>query len=223
MPTLEGGGGRPQDSGAWPRDEVQPFRGSERRSRFTPGEIFAGRYRIIDLLGSGGMGEVYRATDVILHVEVALKFISKSLEAEDIAIQRLREEVKAARGIVHPNVRRVYDIGEEGDVHFISMEYVAGDTLSQNLRRMGRISRDKACSISHQVCASLEAVHQKGLLHRDLKPSNILLNETGNVVLSDFGLAASIGEQSSGGTPAYMAPELWHSRESSTASDIYAL
>ncbi|MEM1179085.1 MAG: TonB family protein [Acidobacteriota bacterium] len=196
---------------------------SSNASRFTPGEVLAGRYRIEGQLGSGGMGEVYRAYDFVLDLNTALKFLPENLEKDTVALNRLKDEVKIAREIAHPNVCRVYDIGEANGVFFLSMEYIAGDTLSDYLRRLGRIPREKAISISHQICESLDAVHSKDILHRDLKPSNVLLDELGNVVLTDFGLAASVGEQSVGGTPAYMAPELWEGSESSKASDIYAL
>ena len=169
------------------------------------------------------MGIVYRADDMLLGLGVALKFLSPDVEGDPESLERLKEEVRIAREITHPFVCRVYDLVAFRDTHFLSMEHMKGDSLSAHLSRFGRFSRDTAYSIARQTCHALAAVHQKGILHRDLKPDNILFNEDGNIALTDFGLAATIGSPAQGGTAAYMAPELWQGADNSVPSDIYAL
>lgn len=187
--------------------------------RFLPGQIIAERYRIVSLLGEGGMGEVYRATDTKLSQPVALKFLS--LASTPAALQRFRAEVRLARQISHPNVCRVYDIAELDGQVFLSMEYVDGEDLSSLLRRIGRLPQDKAIDIARQICAGVAASHDRGVLHRDLKPSNILIDGRGVARVADFGLAGV--EEVRAGTPAYMAPEQLGGREVTVKSDIYAL
>ncbi|HYO82915.1 MAG TPA: serine/threonine-protein kinase [Bryobacteraceae bacterium] len=188
-------------------------------SRFLPGEILAERYRIISLLGAGGMGEVYRATDLKLGQPVALKFLPPAPSQD--AIERFRGEVRLARSISHPNVCRVYDIGEVAGQTYLSMEYVDGEDLASLLRRIGRLPHDKAIDIARQICAGLAAAHDRSILHRDLKPGNILIDGRGVARIADFGLAAA--EEIRAGTPAYMAPEQLAGREVTVRSDIYAL
>ena len=137
--------------------------------------LIAERYRIISLLGRGGMGEVFRADDLTLGQPVALKFLPQSM-TDEFMLERFRNEVRIARRISHPNVCRVYDIGETDNQVFLSMEYVDGEDLSSLLRRVGRLPRDKALEIARKICAGLAAAHDKGVLHRDLKPSNIMLD-----------------------------------------------
>ncbi len=191
--------------------------------RFLTGELLADRYRIGQLLGRGGMGEVYRADDLKLDQSVALKFLSQSVEADPAELAWFLEEVKVARQVTHPNVCRVFDIGEASGSHFLSMEHVQGEDLSSRLRRLGRQAGEEALEIGRQLCAGLEAMHDRGILHRDLKPSNVMLDEDGHLRLTDFGLAASAGASRRGGTPAYMAPEVWQGRPESVQSDLYAL
>ena len=195
--------------------------------RFPPGTTLAGRYRIVSLLGRGGMGEVYRADDLKLEQPVALKFLPETLSADGAALARLYREVRVARQISHRNVCRVYDIGEAEGLHFISMEYVRGEELSSLLRRIGRLPADKAVEVARQLCAGLAAAHDAGVLHRDLKPANVMLDERGNVRVTDFGLALLAEElretEAIAGTPAYMAPEQLAGKEVTTKSDIYAL
>ena len=173
-----------------------------------PGMLIAGRYRIISLLGRGGMGEVYRADDLSLGQAVALKFLPEA-DRDEHTLERFRNEVRIARHISHPNVCRVYDIGQSDDQVFLSMEYVDGEDLSSLLRRIGRLPADKALEIARKICAGLAAAHDKGVLHRDLKPANIMLDGRGEVLIMDFGLAgvAHEIEDVRSGTPAYMAPE----------------
>jgi serine/threonine-protein kinase len=170
------------------------------------------------------MGEVFCAHDLTLGQPVALKFLPESV-IDEFMLERFRNEVRIARRISHPNVCRVYDIGETDNHVFLSMEYVDGEDLSSLLRRIGRLPRDKALEIARKVCAGLAAAHDKGVLHRDLKPSNIMLDVRGEVRIMDFGLAglAHEIEDVHSGTPAYMAPEQLAGREVTVRSDIYAL
>jgi serine/threonine protein kinase len=195
--------------------------------RFLPGRLLAGRYRIIALLGRGGMGEVYRADDLTLGQGVALKFLPDEAARDEGLLQRFKNEVRIARRVSHPNVCRVYDVGDVEDHTYFTMEYVDGEDLASLLRRIGRLPEDKALDIARQLCAGLAAAHAKGVLHRDLKPANIMLDGRGQVVITDFGLAG-VAEQIQGneirsGTPAYMSPEQLAGKEVSTRSDIYSL
>ncbi len=179
------------------------------------------------MLGKGGMGEVYRATDLALGQPVALKFLPEALCNNTSMIARFYGEVRTARRVSHPNVCRVYDIGEIEGTHYISMEYVDGEDLGTLLRRIGRLPVDKANEIARKLCAGLAAAHDKGILHRDLKPANVMLDSQGHVFIMDFGLAGLAtqitGAEIRNGTPAYMAPEQLAGREVTTRSDIYAL
>jgi len=194
-------------------------------ARFPPGRIFASRYRIVSLLGRGAMGEVYRADDLRLGKVVALKLLgTQSAPASDL--DRFTSEVRLAREIAHPNVCRVYDIGEADGWHYLSMEYVDGETLASLLRRIGRMPREKALDIARQLCAGLAAAHDVGVLHRDIKPSNIMLDGRGRVRLMDFGLAVPRGEFVAGevvGTAAYMAPEQLAGDRATEQTDLYGL
>ena len=201
-----------------------PSHASRDEGRFAPGVLIAERYRIISLLGRGGMGEVFHADDLTLGQPVALKFLPESM-IDRFMLERFRNEVRIARRISHPNVCRVYDIGETNNQVFLSMEYVDGEDLSSLLRRIGRFPRDKALEIARKICAGLAAAHDKGVLHRDLKPANIMLDGRGEVLIMDFGLAglAHEIEDVRSGTPAYMAPEQLVGKEVTARSDIYAL
>ena len=194
---------------------------------FTPGAILVERYRIIGLIGRGGMGEVYRADDLKLGQPVALKFLPRHLSQNEERLERFFAEVRNARQVAHPNVCRMYDIGEYGDQHFLSMEYVDGEDLASLLKRIGRLPPDKALDIARQLCAGLAAAHDRGILHRDLKPANIMVDGRGRARLMDFGLAAvaeeGATEGETSGTPAYMAPEQFAGKGSSVRSDLYAL
>jgi hypothetical protein len=197
---------------------------------FTPGTLLGGRYRIVGLLGRGGMGEVYRADDLKLGTPVALKFLPPALAGDPVRRERFLAEVRMARQVAHPNVCRVFDIGEtspDGGRQFLSMEYIDGEDLASLLLRIGRLPPDKALDISRQICAGLAAAHDRGVLHRDLKPANVMLDGRGRVRITDFGLAvaadaAGLAPDVSG-TPAYMAPEQLAGHGASVRSDIYAL
>jgi tRNA A-37 threonylcarbamoyl transferase component Bud32 len=198
---------------------------SSDEGRFPPGIVLAERYRIVALIGQGGMGEVYRANDLVLRQPVALKFLPPKTDPQ--SLERFRAEVRIARQVSHPNVCRVYDIGQVDGSAFLSMEYVDGEDLRSLLRRIGRLPGDKALEIARRLCAGLAAAHDKGVLHRDLKPANIMLDGRGQVLITDFGIAAFAGQIKGGqvreGTPDYMAPEQLAGKEVSTRSDIYAL
>ena len=210
-----------------PSTPTTPRHAYDGNARFVPGDVVASRYRIVGLLGRGGMGEVYRADDLKLGQPVALKFLAESLSSNGAALARFHREVSLARQISHRNVCRVYDIGEHAGTHFLSMEYVPGEELSSLLKRIGRLPLDKALDVARQLCAGLAAIHAAGVLHRDLKPANVMIDDRGDVRITDFGVAA-LSEGISGreamiGTPAYMAPEQLEGRELTTRSDLYAL
>jgi len=232
----------PTETPRTPRRPGSPSPGAARHNsgpvtdtgRFAPGQILGERYRIIGLLGRGGMGEVYRADDLRLGQAVALKFLPESAaapsqsEADATAIaDRFRAEVRNARQVSHPNVCRVYDIGEVDGRPFLSMEYVDGEDLSALLKRIGRLPPAKALEIARQLCAGLAAAHDKGVLHRDLKPSNIMLDGQGRARITDFGLAVRGNDEPAEGriigTPAYMSPEQLAGRDATVKSDLYAL
>lgn len=195
--------------------------------RFVPGQMVAGRYRIVSLLGRGGMGEVYRADDLTLHLPVALKFLPEASQRDPGHLARFYHEVRVAREVSHPAVCRVHDVGNVAGMTFLSMELVDGEDLASLTRRIGRLPYEKGLDIAHQLCAGLAAAHGKGILHRDLKPQNVMLDERGKVRITDFGLAGLQGtfrgDELRAGTPAYMAPEQLAGREVSARSDLYAL
>ena len=198
-----------------------------RPERFPPGTLLAGRYRIVGLLGRGGMGEVYRADDLKLGHPVALKFLPQELEADPARRARFLNEVRLALRVTHRNVCRVHDIGEADGQQFLSMEYVDGENLASLLRRIGRFPEDRAIRLARQLCGGLAAAHEQGILHRDLKPANVMIDGRGQVKVTDFGLAGIAAEihgpQVRVGTPAYMAPEQHEGREVTVRSDVYAL
>jgi serine/threonine-protein kinase len=204
--------------------------------RFRAGALFASRFRIVARLGRGGMGDVYRADDLELGQPVALKFLTgaakaghyaKAMGFDERARARLRNEVRLARQLAHPNVCRVYDIGEAHGDLFLSMEYVDGEDLAALLKRIGRVPTDKGIEIARKLCAGLAAAHAKGVLHRDFKPANIMIDSHGEVRIMDFGLAAIADQLDTNdafsGTPAYMAPEQLAGKGATRQSDLYAL
>jgi predicted Ser/Thr protein kinase len=217
-----------QGSDATRRSRTTPsFAAPSAHGRFEAGVVLAERYRIVGLIGKGGMGEVYSADDVKLEQPVALKFLPAGLDQDAERLERFFGEVRVARQVSHPAVCRVYDIGEADGQHFLSMEYVDGENLASLLRRIGRLAPDKALDIARQLCAGLAAAHAKGVLHRDLKPENVMLDGQGRVRITDFGLAGLADSFRSddvrSGTPAYMSPEQLAGREVSARSDVYAL
>jgi serine/threonine-protein kinase len=173
------------------------------------------------------MGEVYRADDLKLGQPVALKFLPRDLANDPIRRERFLGEVRIARQVSHPNLCRVYDIGELDDQYFLTMEYIDGEDLASLLRRIGFLHGQKALDIARQLCAGLAAAHDKGVLHRDLKPANVMIDGRGRVRITDFGLALAGSETAAGdelsGTPLYMAPEQLAGQGASVRSDLYAL
>ena len=194
-------------------------------ARFAPGRIFASRYRIVSLLGRGGMGEVYRAEDLKLGQPVALKLMAFQSPRRRDDFQRFAAEVRLARQIAHPNVCRVYDLGEAEGWHYLSMEYVDGETLASLVRRIGPLPPDKVLDFARQLFAGVAAAHDRGVLHRDLKPSNVMVDGRGRIRIMDFGLAISADDvpRDRAGTPAYMAPEQLTGDRVTERTDLYAL
>ena len=192
----------------------------------SPGSVLLGRYRILNILGRGGMGLVYRADDLKLGQTVALKFLPTSLAQNSEDLDRFLAEVRTARQVSHPNVCRVYDIAEWEGHFFLSMEYVDGEDLATLLGRIGRLPPAKALEISHELCAGLAAAHARQVVHRDLKPANVMIDGRGHARITDFGLAVAADAAKAGelaGTPAYMAPELFQGKPATVQSDLYAL
>jgi serine/threonine protein kinase len=199
------------------------------REELTTGFTFAGRYQIIEEIGKGGMGKVYKAQDKKIKEMVALKLIKPEIASDKKTIERFSNEMKFARKVAHRNVCRMYDLGEEKGSHFITMEYVPGEDLKGMIRMMGQLGSGKAISIAKQVCEGLEEAHRLGVVHRDLKPSNIMIDKDGNARIMDFGIARSMeGKGITGagvmiGTPEYMSPEQAEAKEVDQRSDIYSL
>lgn len=193
------------------------------------GSVFAGRYQLIEELGRGGMGKVYKAYDREIDEHIALKLIHPNIAMEENATQRFRNELKFARKISHKNVCRMFDLSKEDDIYFITMEYVRGEDLKSSLKRMGPLSFGKAIYLVKQICEGLAEAHRLGVVHRDLKPQNIMIDTDGNVRLMDFGISRllkSKGITHTGtmiGTPEYMSPEQTMAKEIDQRSDIYSL
>jgi len=199
------------------------------KKELTTGSIFAGRYQIIEELGKGGMGKVYRALDKKLNEEVALKLIKPEIASDKKTLERFNNELKFARKIAHKNVGRMYELMEEKGTHFITMEYVPGQDLRGLIRQTGQLAVGTALSIAKQVCEGLTEAHRLGVIHRDLKPQNIMIDKEGNARIMDFGIARSLkakGITGAGvmvGTPEYMSPEQVESKEVDQRSDVYTL
>ena len=182
---------------------------------------------MVGLLGRGGMGEVYRADDLKVGQPVALKFLPAEVERDPDRLEIFLTEVRLSLRVTHPNVCRVFDIGQIDDRHFLSMEFVDGEDLASLLRRIGRLPEDKAVEIARQLCAGLSAAHEEGVLHRDLKPSNIMIDGRGRAKITDFGLAGATegisGRDAKVGTPQYMAPEQVSGGSLTERTDIFTL
>jgi len=193
------------------------------------GTSFAGRYLVIEELGAGGMGKVFRVEDTKVGQEIALKLINPEIAADRRTIERFRNELKTARMISHRNICRMFDLGEADGTYFITMEYVPGESLKSMIRMSKRLEAGTAVSIARQVCEGLSEAHRLEVVHRDLKPSNIMIDKDGNVRIMDFGIARSLkGKGITGagmmvGTPEYMSPEQVEGQEADQRSDIYSL
>jgi hypothetical protein len=192
---------------------------------FVAGTVLLNRYRIIGLLDRGGMGELYKAEDLKLGQQVALKFLPNALAFNGAALARFHREISLARQVSHPNVCRVFDINEVEGRHFLSMEYIDGENLASLIRRIGRLPQGKGVEIALQLCRGLAAAHENNVLHCDLKPANIMIDGRGRARITDFGLARLANElgRIDAGTPIYMAPEQLARLEASPKSDIYSL
>jgi serine/threonine protein kinase len=192
------------------------------------GDLLGERYRLGERVATGGMGEVWRATDVLLDRAVAVKVLRPGLVAEPGFTERFRSEARTLAGLHHPNVVSVYDYGE-GDTTYLVMAFVEGEPLSTRIESAGRLSVDQTVSIVTQAAAALHAVHLMGVVHRDVKPGNLLIQPNGTVVLVDFGVARSAASGSVTktheviGTALYMAPEQVSKKPLSPATDVYAL
>jgi len=199
------------------------------KDELTTGATFAGRYQIIEELGKGGMGKVYKVHDTEIREKVALKLLKPEISADEKTIERFRNEIKLARKIAHRNVCKMYDLGEEKGTRYITMEYVDGEDLKSMIRMMGQLSTGKALSIAKQVCEGLAEAHSLDVVHRDLKPSNIMIDKFGNAKIMDFGIARSLkakGITGTGvmiGTPEYMSPEQVEGKDIDQRTDLYSL
>jgi serine/threonine protein kinase/tetratricopeptide (TPR) repeat protein len=199
------------------------------KDELAAGALFADRYQVIEELGRGGMGSVYRVFDRKLKEEVALKLIKPEIASDKDTIERFGNELRIARKIGHRNVGRMYELMEAGGAHFITMEYVPGEDLKSFIRRAGTLSIGKTVAIAKQVCEGLAEAHRLGVVHRDLKPSNVMIDKEGNARIMDFGIARSVkvkGITGAGvmiGTPEYMSPEQAEAKDVDQRSDIYSL
>ena len=199
------------------------------KEELTTGSVFAGRYQIIEVLGKGGMGKVFRALDKKLNEEVALKLVKPEIASDKKTLERFSNELKIARKIAHKNVGRLYELMEEKGIYFITMEYIPGEDLKSFIKRAGPLSAGKTTFIAKQVCEGLAEAHELGVVHRDLKPQNIMIDKEGNSRIMDFGIARSLkakGITDAGvmiGTPEYMSPEQVDAKETDQRSDIYSL
>ncbi len=193
------------------------------------GLIFAGRHRIIEVLGRGGMGTIYKALDTKLEEEIALKLIRPEIALDRLAIKRFHHELKTARKIIHKNIGRMYELMEEAGTHYITMEYIAGEDLSHLIKREGSLPMKKSIDVALQVSSGLAEAHSQGIVHRDIKPGNIMIDLNKNARILDFGISRSMqadGMTHQGvaiGTPEYMSPEQIEAVDIDYRSDIYSL
>ncbi len=199
------------------------------REGLKTGSIFASRYQIVEEIGKGGMGTVYRGLDTKLNEEVALKIIKPEIAADETTIERFRNELKLARKITHKNVCRMFDFHEEEGTPYITMEYIQGESLKDLILRKGKLPEEQTIEITRQICRGLSEAHEIGVVHRDLKPQNIMIDPKYNAKIMDFGIARSVeaqGVTQTGvmiGTPDYMSPEQVEGKEADHKSDIYSL
>jgi serine/threonine protein kinase/Tfp pilus assembly protein PilF len=199
------------------------------KEELSTGSTFASRYQIIEELGKGGMGKVYKAHDTKIKEKIALKLINPEIAKDEKTIERFRNELRLARKIRHKNICQMFDLGEDKGTHFITMEFVQGEDLKSMIKMSGRLAVETTLHIARQLCAGLTEAHKSGVVHRDLKPSNIMIDRKGNVSIMDFGIARSLeakGITGAGimiGTPEFMSPEQVEGKEVDPRSDIYSL
>jgi CheY-like chemotaxis protein/tRNA A-37 threonylcarbamoyl transferase component Bud32 len=219
------------------RDEVEAARKAQTEvgdigpvaANLTTGQNFAGRYEVLGTIGQGGMGMVYRAKDLELEEEVAIKTLRPELVADETVLERFKTEIRLARRISHRNVVRIHDFGESAGVDFLTMEYVEGITVRELIDERGRLEISSTLALARQLASSLEVAHEQGVIHRDIKPQNLLVDGEGVLKVMDFGIAR-LTEGSSGltevglvvGTPSYMSPEQMLAEDIDARSDLYA-
>jgi len=213
-----------------PSEVISPTKTLETPARgLITGTTFASRYEIIEELGKGGMGSVYKALDKEISEEVAIKLLKPEIASDESTIERFRNELKFARKISHKNVGRMYHLSKEGGIPYITMEYVPGEDLKSLIKRRKKLADEEAISIAKQVCEGLAEAHRLGVVHRDLKPQNIMIDKAGHAKIMDFGIARSVevpGVTATGmiiGTPDYISPEQAEGEEADQRSDIYSL
>jgi len=214
----------------WSQPVAVRSEGHPRSGRLVSGSHLGKRYEIVQVLGQGGMGAVYKARDLELDRLVALKVMRPELAAHEEILQRFKQELILARKITHKNVIRIFDLGEIDGIKFITMEFIEGKDLNSLIREKGRLSFEESADVIFQVCAALDAAHSEGVVHRDLKPQNIMVEKSGRVIVMDFGIARTM-EQGGGmthtgallGTPDYMSPEQVMGEHVDARSDLFAL
>ena len=221
-------------SGAGPTESVKAVRPSlaQAGDALRPGTLFANRYDVKELLGTGGMGVVYRAFDRELQEPVAIKTLRPEvLEGSGVALERFKQEIRLARKLAHRNIVRTYDLGEVNGTYYLTMEYVEGTSLKQLIATRGPLPVPVALTIGKQLCRALEVAHEQGVIHRDIKPQNIAVEPNGVLKVMDFGIARLASrpkdqgltqEGMSIGTPDYMSPEQLSGMELDARSDIYS-
>lgn len=193
------------------------------------GKHISGRYKILKLIGGGGMSNVYLAHDIILSRDVAIKILRYDLSNEEELHRRFQREALSATSLTNPNIVSIYDVGEDGDMHYIVMEYIKGKTLKQYIQEFSPLSAARSVHIMKQLTSAIAHAHENGIIHRDIKPQNILMDEEGNVKITDFGIATSLGATSFTqtnsviGTVHYLSPEQARGGVATMKSDIYAL
>ena len=213
-----------------PSQEISPTQTLETPAKgLTKGTTFASRYEVIEEVGKGGMGRVYKALDKEINEEVALKLLKPEIASDESTIERFRNELKFSRKIAHKNVCKMYHLAKDEETPYITMEYVSGEDLKSLVKKKGKLSDEEAISIAKQVCEGLAEAHELGVVHRDLKPQNIMIDEKGRAKIMDFGIARSVeapGVTQTGvmiGTPDYISPEQAEGEEADQRSDIYSL
>ncbi|MGD8540201.1 MAG: protein kinase, partial [Candidatus Aminicenantes bacterium] len=210
--------------------EISPTKTLEIHTEgLTRGSLFADRYEIIEKLGRGGMGVVYRVEDQKIKEEIALKVINPEIASDKRTIERFKNELRLARKIRHKNICQMYDMGEWDGTYFITMEYISGEDLKNFIHRSKQLSIPAAIAIAEEICEGLKEAHGIGVVHRDLKPANIMIDRDGNSRIMDFGIARTLksrGLTGAGmmiGTPEYMSPEQAEGRAVDESSDLYSL